>query len=184
MRKRGPFVGVILFFALSLPQVILAGDYIIGPEDRIELVVWREPDISRTVLVRPDGKISVPLVGDVQAAGLTPEALARKIERALAIYVKDPKVYVIVEEINSRRIYVLGRVSHPGMFPLHPDTTVLKAIAMAGGFAEWAKKRKVTILRRVGKEDRRIIVDLQGVMEGREGAVDIRLKPGDRVIVP
>ena len=160
-----------------------AAEYLIGPEDVIEVMVWKEPDLSRQVVVRPDGKISIPVVGDIQAAGLTPDILARKLENAVSQYVKTPKVSVIVLQINSRKVYVLGKVETPGVFPLQSEMTVLEAISLAGGFSEWAKKSRVIILRKTAKDDLRIEVDLNDVIKG-EKEHDIRLQPGDRIIVP
>src|SRR5271170_8013470 len=108
-------------------------NYVIGAQDVLDVNIWKEPDVSRVVPVRPDGKISLPLVNDVQAAGVTPSELAATITAALKKYVNDPQVTVIVTQINSRRVYVVGEVARPGAFPLLPDMTVLQALASAGG---------------------------------------------------
>ena len=178
-----------LIICLSLLLIVVplssvtAAEYLIGSEDVIEVMVWKEPDFSRQVVVRPDGKISLPVVGDVQAAGLTPDTLARKLAGAISEYVKTPKVSVIVLQINSRKVYVMGKVASPGAFPLQGEMTVLEAISLAGGFAEWAKKSSVVILRKTAKGDARIEIDLNDVIKGKEEH-DIRLQPGDRIVVP
>ena len=161
-----------------------AQDYLIGPEDVIEVAVWKEPDVSRVVLVRPDGKISLPLIGDVQAEGIIPHALAENLRKAFAAYIQTPNVSVIVQQINSRRVYILGRVKNPTVVPLRSELTVLQAITMAGGFAEWAKKGKVVILRSKERVEQRIVIDLNKVIDGKKSNEDIRLRPGDRIIVP
>ncbi len=161
-----------------------SSDYLIGPEDIVEVIVWKEPDLSRTVLVRPDGKISLPLVGDIQAEGISPAQLAQVIQNKLKAYIEVPVVSVILTEINSPKIYILGRVNKPGMYPLKTQLTLLQAIALAGGFAEWAKKDKVIILRRSEGKDKRLEINIEKIVKGKKGANDILLKRGDRIIVP
>ena len=122
-------------------------DYKIGPQDMLRIDVWKEPDISRIVPVRPDGKITLPLVNDIQASGLTPTQLAAKIAEGLKKYITSPQVTVGVTEINSRRIFVSGEVARPGAFPLLPNMTVLQALSSAGGFTQFAREKKIYILR-------------------------------------
>jgi len=174
---------LIIIFLLLSSQRVLATEYFIAPEDVIEVNVWKEPDVSRVVLVRPDGKISLPLIGDIEAAGKSPATLAIDLKKAFSQYLENPVVTVIVQEINGAKVYVLGHVNRPGVYPLRSETTLLQIIAVAGGFAEWAKKSKVIVLRRKGKTDERIVVNIEKVIKGKKAA-DIKLKPGDRVIVP
>ena len=159
MKKWVHSCGVALFFC-GLFSCCWAQAYHIGPEDVIEVIVWKEPDFSRQVLVRPDGKISLPVIGDVQAAGLLPDELAKKLEQAIGQYVKTPKVSVIVKEIHSRKVFVMGKVESPGAFPLQSEMTVLQAISLAGGFSDWAKKGKVVLLRKAKKGDVRMVLDI------------------------
>jgi len=175
---------IFIIFILLATHPLAWCDYLIGPEDVIEVIVWKEPDVSRVVLVRPDGKISLPLIGDIKAEGLSPKALAEELKRAFSEYIEAPEVSVIVKEVNSAKIYVMGKVNSPGVFPLRSEITVLQAITLAGGFAEWAKKSKVIILRKTGEKDQRIVVNIDRVIDGKKGAEDVRLQPGDRIIVP
>ena len=175
---------ICILFILLATHPLAWCDYLIGPEDVIEVFVWKEPDVSRVVLVRPDGKISLPLIGDIKAEGLSPKALAEELKRAFSEYIEAPEVSVIVNEVNSPKIYVMGKVNSPGVFPLRSEITVLQAITLAGGFAEWAKKSKIIILRKIGEKDKRIVVNIDRVIDGKKGAEDVRLQPGDRIIVP
>ena len=184
MRRKWDYTLMVFLLFFSLFAFCYGEDYRIGAEDVIEVAVWKEPDFSREVLVRPDGKISLPVIGDIQAEGLTPEALTKDLQEAFAKYVKTPKVSVIVSAINSRKIYVLGRVRTPGVFPLRSEMTLLQAIAIAGGFSEWAKKGDIILLRKAEKGDQRIEVDLKNVIQGKEGGEDVPLQPGDKIIVP
>ena len=118
-------------------------NYIIGPQDMLDINVWKEPDVSRSVPVRPDGKISLPLVNDVQAAGLTPQQLANQISAGLTKFMTNPQVTVIVSQINSQRIYVMGQVARVGAYQLIPGMTVLQALSDAGGFNAFANVRKI-----------------------------------------
>ncbi len=180
--KKAVILIILSLFVFSFK--IWAKDYKIGPEDVIEVGVWKEPDLSRTVIVRPDGKISLPLIGDVQAKGLTPIQLKDEIQRKFKSFLSNPVVFVILTEINSPKIYILGKVKSPGMYPLKSDLTLLQAIALAGGFAEWAKKDKVIILRREKEKDIRLIVNIDKFVKNKGGEKDVELKNGDRVIIP
>ncbi len=160
-------------------------DYIIGPEDLLAISVWREPEISRTVPVRPDGKISLPLVGDLEASGLTPPKLQAAIAEKLQAYLAHPEVAVIVQEVRSQRFNIVGEVLRPGSYTLVKPMTVLDAIAVAGGFAEFANVRKVYVLR--GKPDgtvARIPFDYKSVIKGRNAYQNVPLEPGDTIVVP
>lgn len=167
----------------SMPEMY--GDqYILGSEDVIEVSVWKENDLSKTVIIRPDGRISLPLIGDIQAAGLTAEELRGNIEKALMDYVDNPAVSVIVQQINSLKIFIQGEVAHPGTFELRSHTTVLQAISLAGGFTEWAKKDKVAVLRRSGDKIERIPVNYEKILSGEDLSQNILLKRGDTIVVP
>ncbi len=159
-------------------------EYIIGPTDVLEIHVWREPDLSRTIPVRPDGKITLPLLNDVQASGLTPLELRAGIEKRLAEFVESPTVSVAVLEIHSKNIFVLGQVESPGQYPLQQDLTVLQALSLAGGLAEWADKGDVVILRKENGKQSRIKFDYKNVSKGKHLEKNIILQPGDTIIVP
>lgn len=159
-------------------------DYLIGAGDVLEILVWREPDISRTVRVRPDGKISLPLADDVQAARSTLPELKKRITKSLAAFVDNPSVYVMLEENRSKKIYVVGMVNTPGEYVLEKDITVLQAIAMAGGFTEWAKKDEIVIVRRNPQGQSRIAFDYDRVVSGKDIKQNILLQPDDVIIVP
>lgn len=158
--------------------------YLIGPGDVLDIQVWREPDLSRTFTVRPDGKITMPLLDDVQAAGLSPMQLKAVIERDLARFIDGPTVSVGVAEINSKFVYVLGKVNTPGQLPLQRGMTVMQALSLAGGFAEWADEKNIVILReRQGKKER-IPFNYKDVSMGKNLEANIVLQPGDTIVVP
>ena len=158
--------------------------YVIGPADILEIHVWREPDLSRTIPVRPDGKITLPLLNDVQASGLTPLELKARIEKGLAKFVESPTVSVAVQEIHSKNIFVFGQVESPGQYPLQKDLTVLQALSLAGGLAEWADKGDIIVLRKENGKQRRIKFDYKNVSKGKHLERNIFLRPGDTIIVP
>jgi polysaccharide biosynthesis/export protein len=159
-------------------------NYVIGPQDMIDVNVWKEPDISRTVPVRPDGKISLPLLNDVQAAGMTPTQLGNQITASLKKYVTNPQVTVIVTAINSQRIYVLGEVTRPGAFPLLPGTTVLRGLSSAGGFTQFAKMKGIYVLRLENGKQVKYPFNYKDVVGGKHPEQDILLKAGDTIVVP
>ncbi len=159
-------------------------DYVIGPEDVLDVSVWEEPRFSRTVPVRPDGKISLPLLNDIQAAGLTPMRLAASITEMLRKYVAQPQVTVTVITINSRRVYVLGEVAHPGPMPLLPSMTVLQAIANAGGFTQFANEKTIYVLRDENGKQNRYPFNYKEAIRGGPLKQNIVLKAGDTIVVP
>jgi polysaccharide export outer membrane protein len=159
-------------------------NYVIGPQDIIDISVWKEPDLSRSVPVRPDGKISLPLVNDVQASGLTPGQLGAKITSDLAKYMTNPQVTVIVSQINSQRIYILGEVARAGSFTLLPDMTVLQALSDAGGFTAFANSKKIYVLRRDNGKQQKIPFNYKDVISGKDPSQNVALKSGDTIIVP
>jgi polysaccharide export outer membrane protein len=164
------------------PPVLPEG-FVIGPEDVLSVVVWREKELSADVVVRPDGKISLPLLRDVQAAGYTPEQLAEIIEKAAVKYVKDSDATVIVKEIRSRKVFVLGEVANPGVFPLTSELSVLQLIAAVGGLRDYADKSNITILRHENGRERRLRFNYNDVIAGKNLQQNILLQPGDTVLV-
>jgi polysaccharide export outer membrane protein len=164
-----------------LPQV--SATYVIGPEDVLLVSVWKEPDLTNTLPVRPDGMISLPLLNDVQAAGLTPTQLAASITEKLKQYVTEPHVTVVVTQINSQRVYVTGEVVHNGAMNLLPDMTVLQALASAG-FTQFARTKGIYVLRMEHGEQRKIPVNYNKLVKGESVDQNILLKPGDTIVVP
>lgn len=159
--------------------------YRIGVDDVLNISVWHEPDLTRTVPVRPDGKISLPLVGDVMAAGKTAVTLQGELKLALSKYVKDPELTVAVAEIRSRRINVIGEVNRPGAYPLTQSMGVLDALAQAGGLRDFAKKKDIYVLRELPDGERqRLPYSYENVLKAKHGAQDITLEPHDTVVVP
>lgn len=160
-------------------------DYIIGPGDVLSINVMNEPDVTGKVPVRPDGMITVPLIGDILASGLTPDKLQAAITTKLTDYVKQPSVTVVVEEMNSRQFNVMGKVQHPGTFVLNKPTRVLDALALAGGFNEFAKTSKVYILRtNASGATVKLPFNYKKVSAGQDEQDNIQLQAGDTVIVP
>ena len=159
-------------------------DYKIGPQDVLRIDVWKELEISRTAPVRPDGKISLPLLNDVQAAGLTPMQLAAVIGEGLKKYITNPQVTVSVAEINSRRIYVTGEVLKPGAFPLLPNMTVLQALSSSGGFSQFARVKNIYVLRKEEGKDVKHPFNYRDVVSGKKPEQNILLEPGDVIVVP
>lgn len=164
-------------------QPQLPGDYVIGVDDVLSVVFWKEKDLSAEVVVRPDGKISLPMLNDVAAAGMTPEQLAKSIEQTALKFVRDPGATVMVREIHSRKIYIVGEVGKPGAFPLSNGMTVLQAIAEAGGLLEHAKKKDVAVVRLVHGKEQRFRFNYNDVVRGRNTRQNIRLLPGDTILV-
>lgn len=158
--------------------------YIIGPEDVLSVNVWKEPEVSSSVPVRPDGKISLPLLNDVQAAGLTPSQLTADITDKLKKYLEQPRVTVVVTAINSRRVYLLGQVMRPGAFPLLPGMTVLQALSSAGGLGEFAHSKDIYVLRTENGKQQKLSFNYKAVVKGLNNAQNILLKPGDTIVVP
>jgi polysaccharide biosynthesis/export protein len=159
-------------------------DYKIGAQDVVRIDVWKEPDISRTIPVRPDGKISLPLLNDVQASGLTAMQLAGSIRDGLTKYLTNPQVTVTVVEINSRRVYVTGEVLRTGAIPLLPNMTVLQALASAGGFTQFAKLKDIYLLRMENGQQVKYAFDYKEAVKGKHPERNILLRPGDLIVVP
>ena len=159
-------------------------DYVVGTEDVLGVVFWREPEMSGDVTVRPDGRITIPVIGELVAAGLTPEQLRQQITTAAAKYISDVNVQVVVRTINSRKIFVTGRVTSPGTFPMSGALTVMQAIALAGGLTEFANPKAITILRTEQGNAQTIPFNYQDVSRGKKLEQNILLRPGDTIVVP
>ena len=157
-------------------------NYVIGAQDVLDISVWKEEQLTKTVPVRPDGKISMPLLNDVQAAGLTPTQLANQITESLKKFVTDPQVTVIVREINSQRVYLLGEVTRAGAYPLLPNMTVLQALSSAGGFTQFANLKKIYVLRVENGKQEKFPFNYKHALESPDQ--NILLKAGDTIVVP
>ena len=169
----------------SQAEVVANRDhYMIGPEDVLYIHVWKEDAVSRTVPVRMDGNISLPLIHEIKAAGLTPLQLEAAITEKLKGFYENPTVSVIVMETNSFKVYVSGEVRTPGVYRLRSDTTILQIIPMAGGFTEWAKQRKILVIRKENGKETRFTVDYKKAMKGDDPSSNVILKAGDTIIVP
>ena len=158
--------------------------YKIGPQDVLRIDVWKEAEISRSVPVRPDGKISLPLLNDVQAEGLTAMELSNVLTEGLKKYITNPQVTVSISEINSRRVYVTGEVTRPGAFPLLPNMTVLQALTSAGGFTQFARTKKIYVLRSESGRPVKHPFNYNVVVNGNRQEDNIVLQPGDTIVVP
>ncbi len=159
-------------------------DYVIGPEDALAINVWKEAELTHAVQVRPDGKISLPLLNDVQAAGLTPLQLAASLTEKLKKFVSEPQVTVIVTAINSRKFYVMGEVSRSGAYPLLHGMTVLQALSGAGSFTQFANVKKIYLLRTEDGKQVKHAFNYKDVIKGLHPEQNIELKPGDTIVVP
>jgi polysaccharide biosynthesis/export protein len=167
------------------PQAVpVDPSYVIGAQDVLDISVWKDTELTRTVPVRPDGKISLPLLNDLQAAGLTPEQLKNQITDGLKKYLDDPVVTVIVKEMNSQRIYITGEVTKPGAFPLLPNMTVLQALSSAGGFTQFANRSKIYVLRTAAGKQDKLPFDYKNVIKGKDASENVTLESGDTIVVP
>ena len=174
----------------TVPPVVPANvpppplDYVIGPDDVLQVLFWRESQNSAEVVVRPDGLISLPMLNDIQAGGLTPEQLRQKVVSEARKFIIDPDVSVIIKSINSRKVFITGQVGKPGAYPLGGPTTVLELIVTAGGLGEWANEKKITIMRTENGKPVSLKFNYKDVVAGKNLKQNILLKPGDMVIVP
>lgn len=164
--------------------VELPAGYVVGPEDVLTVVVWREKDLSTDVVVRPDGRITLPLINDVVAQGLTPDALRDQLTTQFAKFVEDPSVSVVVKQINSRKVFITGMVGKPGAFPLTSTMTVLQLISMAGGLNEFARSKEIVVMRTENGQPKALKFNYEDVRKGRKLSQNIELKPNDTVLVP
>jgi polysaccharide biosynthesis/export protein len=158
-------------------------EYVIGPEDVLHIAVWKENDLTATLPVRPDGKISLPLLDDVQAAGLTPKQLADSVTEKLRKYIADPRVTVVVTAINSKRIYLVGEVLHAGATPMLPNMTVLQALSSAG-LNQFANTKRIYVLRTANGKQQKLPVNYRKLVKGEEIEQNYLLQPGDTIVVP
>jgi polysaccharide export outer membrane protein len=158
--------------------------YVIQPNDMLEVFVWKEPELTRKVLVRPDGRISLPLVQDLMAAGISPAELKDRIETKLRDFLAAPSVTIIVDAINSYRVFVVGKVQKPGNLTVEKPITVLQALAMAGGFQDYAKDSEITVIRTVGNENFVFDFNYKEAIKGKNPTQNIFLRSGDVVVVP
>jgi polysaccharide export outer membrane protein len=165
---------------MTVPAAVDPNSYKLGPDDVIFVRVWREPDLSGTMAVRPDGKITLPLVNEIQASGLTPVQLGAEVTTALSKFVNNPQVMVAVQSVRSKRYYMSGEIQRSGAYPLASPTTVFEAVTMAGGFREFANKKKIIIIRGV----KRFRFNWNQVVKGKNLDQNILLESGDQVIVP
>lgn len=201
MRRPALFIGLVLgLLAAAVAQAQEQGlvaqprgatvgieappDYVIGPSDVLSIVFWRDESMTTEVVVRPDGKISLPLINDVHAAGLTPEKLREQVTELSSKFLQDPAVSVVVKIINSRVVFITGNVGKGGTYPLMAPTTVLQLIAMAGGLTEWARQDGIVILRNDNGKHLRFPFNYRWVLEGKNPRQNIELKPGDTILVP
>lgn len=164
------------------PAVATTDSYVIGPSDVLAITVWKEPTLSGNMLVRPDGMISLALLGDVQAAGLTPLQLADQIASKLKKYIQEPNVSVVISQIHSKVVYLLGEVAKPGPVEMTPGMTLLSAVASAGGLTDFANSKKMYILRNEAGTQTKIPVNYKQALKG--DSINIVLKPGDTIVVP
>jgi polysaccharide export outer membrane protein len=183
-------VGFLVYFLISAvwsPPIFAAGeeaDYVIQPGDVLLISVWREPDLQQTILVRPDGGISFPLAGDLPAAGKTIAQLTQALSAKIVKYIPSPVVTVTLQENLGNRIYVTGRVAKPGVYLINQYVDVLQAISMAGGLTPFAERANIKILRREGGAERVLPFNYKQVEKGQALEQNIRLRPGDTVLVP
>ncbi len=158
-------------------------EYVIGPQDVLHIAVWKETDLTATLPVRPDGKISLPLLNDVQAAGLTPRQLADSVTDKLKKYIADPRVTVVVTEINSKRVYLVGEVLHAGATPMLPNMTVLQALSSAG-LNQFANTKGIYVLRTENGKQQKLPVNYRKLVKGEQIEQNYLLQPGDTIVVP
>jgi polysaccharide export outer membrane protein len=169
----------------NLPaSAALPDGYVIGPDDVLTVVFWRDKEMSAEVVVRPDGRISLPLINDVEAAGLSPDQLRVQLEQAASKYIAEPNAAVVVKTINSRKVYITGNVLKPGTYPLNGEMTVLQLIAVAGGLQEYADSKKIVVMRKEEGKDRHFPFNYKDVIKQKNLQQNVSLKPGDTVVVP
>ncbi len=164
----------------------ISGDYIIGKEDVLEISVWKSTELSLSTIVRPDGMISLPLIGEVQADGRTPKELQTELQERLKEFKQGPVVSIIVRESNSKSFFITGEIIRPGKYPLRSDTTITQAIAVAGGFSQWANKDKIILIRKspLNPEGHRVPIKYSDIIGGTNMRANILLRSGDTIIVP
>lgn len=191
MNKKLPLVTVVITLAvlflsggLSPAQTPLPPSYTIGANDILSIHVWKEPELSREIVVTPDGKISFPLIGEIEAQGKTVTELKNLISGKLLAFVTAPEVTVTVKESRSRTVYAIGKVRRPGPYPLVADMTVIQALSAAGGLAEWADEKNIVIIRKQDGKETQINFNYRDFTRGRNVEQNILLQPGDTILVP
>jgi polysaccharide export outer membrane protein len=167
-----------------IAQRELTSEYRIGEQDLLTITVWRETELSGSVMVRPDGKITLPLLNDVHAAGLTPDELKASLTEKLAPFVNSPQVTVAVREINSRKVFIIGQVGHEGSYRINSTTTVLQLIAEAGGLRDFANRKGIYVLRSQNGTQQKLSFNYESVIRGKDSKANILLRPGDTIVVP
>jgi len=170
--------------AVPGPVVPVEAGFTIGAEDVLGVIVWREQEVTGDVTVRPDGMITLPLIRDVKAAGLTPTQLADRIQEALREFITDASVTVVVRQMNSRKVFITGEVARPGAYALTSSMTVMQLIAVAGGLTEFAEAKSISVMRVEGGQTRTFPFDYKNVASGKKPGQNIALKIGDTVVVP
>jgi polysaccharide export outer membrane protein len=168
----------------AVPEPVVPNGYVIGADDVLSIIYWREKDMSAEVTVRPDGKVALPLINDLQAAGLTPDAFRDRVIAAARRFVEDPNPTVMVKTINSRRVFITGQVEKPGPYALNHATSVLQLVAMAGGLKEFARGTNISILRVEAGQQIVFRFNYQDALNRKHLEQNIELKPGDTVLVP
>jgi polysaccharide biosynthesis/export protein len=168
---------------VEAPSTQAGTEYVIGPQDVLHIAVWKETDLTATLPVRPDGKISLPLLNDVQAAGLTPKQLADSVTDKLKKYIADPRVTVVVTEINSKRVYLVGEVLHAGATPMLPNMTVLQALSSAG-LNQFANTKGIYVLRTENGKQQKLPVNYRKLVKGEQIEQNYVLQAGDTIVVP
>jgi polysaccharide export outer membrane protein len=166
-----------------VPAPVVPDSYVIGASDVVTVTVYKEPTLSSSLLVRSDGMISLPLLGDIKAEGKTPLQLADEVTAKLKKFVQDPNVTIILSQMNSKKIYLIGEVGKPGPMELTPGMTLLQAIATAGGVSEFANAKKMYILRTEGGKQQKIPLQYKQALRG-DSSLNITLNPGDTIVVP
>jgi polysaccharide export outer membrane protein len=185
-KRHGSSVSKAASGAADKSLLIVTSDYIIGPEDVLEITVWKNADLSKQVQVRPDGRISLPLLGDISAVAKTPAQLTEEIGAGLRAYMENPTISIMVKDVQSYQIYVLGEVNKPGKYPLKSKTTLLQGITVAGGFTPMAARNKIVVFRftKDGEGQTKLKASYDDIVV-RDGAnQNIELKPGDQIVVP
>ena len=168
----------------EVPSTFENSDFLLGPEDVLDVLVWKNDDLSRSVAIRPDGKISLPLIGDVLAGGLTSSQLRNAIQERLREYKETPEVSIIIKEVNSFSVFVLGEVARPGKFQLRSETTLLQALTLSGGFTQYAALDKIILLRRVAGRETRMRIRFSDIVDGKDPDANVVLQRGDTIVVP
>ena len=166
------------------PNLAVPGNYVIGTDDLLGIVYWKDKDMSTDARVRPDGRISLPLINEVVAAGLTPEELQKRVTEESAKYMEDASITIVVREINSLKVFITGEVTKPGTYPITSATTVMQLISLAGGLREYANSKNIMIMRKEGDKQTSLKFNYKEVAAGKNLKQNIDLKPGDTVVVP